>query len=127
MPSGTIDTLRLFVALYLVLVALTACAGWHRPLLAYPFRVTYSLLRLLLLVVTARRVRMVPLTSSRRGLRALRRTHKRLRRPSLPMVPAEAPTISEWQAGGGPAATADELFDDDGGDEEAPPPYRFDD
>lgn len=73
-PHLALDALKLFVAGYLVLLALAAWAGLHRPLLAYPFRAAYSTFRLLVLAGTFNRVKLVPLSR-----RARRSTQRRIR------------------------------------------------
>ena len=98
MPAGSLEALRLFAAAYLVLVALAAVLGYQRQLLAYPFRVCYSIVRLFLLVVTARRVRMVPLATHRQSSKRLRALHDKL---AHRRVRPERDTIAtdDWQAG----------------------------
>jgi hypothetical protein len=72
--ESLIDACKYVAVAYLLLVAATAVLGVHRPLLAYPLRVGYSALRLVLATVTFGRVRMVPTGKKlkRRGARRLR-------------------------------------------------------
>jgi hypothetical protein len=67
-------TLRLIAASYLLLVAVLACFNMHQAMLAYPARVFYSAVRMLVIGVTFGRVQITPLAK-----RAKRRQARRLR------------------------------------------------
>lgn len=73
-PSVIETAVRLLFAAYLLLVALMATRGWHRPLLAYPFRIGYSAIRLVVATATFGKITMVPAGKKikRRGSRKLR-------------------------------------------------------
>lgn len=65
---------RLGLACYALLLAVAAIVGLHRSLLAYPARISYSLLRLVVMLLSGGQVRLVPL-----GRRIKRRSLRRIR------------------------------------------------
>jgi hypothetical protein len=69
-----LHALQLVVAAYLLALAVTALLGVHRGLLTYPFRALYSLVRILVLVLTLGRVHLSANAkrTRRRGQRHLR-------------------------------------------------------
>jgi hypothetical protein len=72
-----VETLRLTLAGYLLALAMSACLGVHRPLLAAPARAAYTLIRLAVIAATFGKVRLAPL--AKRAKRTQRRRLRQLR------------------------------------------------
>jgi hypothetical protein len=84
MLTVTWETLRLVLAGYLVAVALAATVNLHRGLIAYPWRVLYSLTRVVLGTISFGRIELVPLArqarrSQSRRLRGIRFAFEEIR------------------------------------------------
>lgn len=107
-PMPILESLRIVLAAYCLVLAIGAVFGFHRQLLAYPIRVSYSAFRLLLLALSGGRLHMMPLTRKvrRRGVGALRgawdSVSERRRGEALP----SPPKVGSWRSGGKEAASA---------------------
>ena len=66
MDGQFLEVLKLVVVSYLLLVALSALVGRHRPLVAYPMVMLYSATKLFLFVFSLGRLRLAPVVKRQR-------------------------------------------------------------
>ena len=80
-------TIEVALAVYLLLLALSAAWGVHRPLLLFPARIFYSLLQLALFLFSFGRIRLLPL-ARRSGVyrQSLRQAADDLQEVTLPEI-----------------------------------------
>lgn len=106
-----IDATRIAAAAYALAVALGAVLGFHRPLLTFPFRALYSLVRVVLLTVSRGKIALaVPARQvGRKGSRSFGNIRGRLRERRDELAEGrgeviESPAIA-WTAGTATAPT----------------------
>jgi hypothetical protein len=106
--SMILTSLRLVLATYCLVLAVGAVFGFHRQLLAYPVRISYSTFRLLLLLLSGGRLRMMPLTRKvrRRGVSAFRGAWEALSERRRGEALPSPPKVGGWRSGGKEAASA---------------------